>query len=205
MGLYERRVLPRLVHFVCGREPATRLRREMVPLAAGEVLELGFGSGLNLPHYDATRVTRVHALEPSEAMWELAAPAVRSSRVPVDCRLGSAQEIPLASRSVDSVLVTFTLCTVPDAPAALREAARVLRPGGRLVFCEHGAAPDPEVRRWQRRIDPLWTRLAGGCHLDREIPALVAASGFRIESLAARYLPGWKVASYFYQGTAVCG
>ena len=202
MTLYDRYVLPRLVHFVCGQRLASRQRAAVIPRASGEVLEVGFGSGHNLPHYDAGAVTRLVALEPSEAMWQLARPAVERSPLPVEVVVASAEEVPLADASVDTVVATYTLCTVPDAGRALREARRVLRPGGRLLFCEHGEAPDEAVRRWQRRLDPLWTRLAGGCHLGRPIPVLVEAAGFRLVELSALYLPGWRPAAFNFRGEA---
>lgn len=203
MRFYDRFVLPRLVHFVCSRRLAARLRADLVPRARGEVLEIGFGSGLNLDFYRRETVTRVVALEPSEAMWQLARSAVGRSPVAVEGLVASAEEVPLADASVDTVLATFTLCTVPDPMRALAEARRVLRPGGQLLFCEHGEAPDSAVRRWQARLDPLWTRLAGGCHLGRPIPALIAAAGFAIDELIAAYLAGFRPATYHFRGRAV--
>ena len=202
-SLYARFVLPRLVHFVCGRRLALAERERIVPRARGRVLEIGFGSGHNLALYDPREVAEVVALEPSEEMWALARPAVAGSAVPVEGIVGSAEEVPLAGGSVDTVVTTFTLCTVPDPRAALAEARRVLRPGGQLLFCEHGEAPDESVRRWQRRLDPLWSPLAGGCHLGRPVPALLAAGGFRVTGLSARYLGGWRPASFHYLGVAV--
>ena len=202
MGLYERFVLPRVVHFVCGLEPHDRQRGKIVPLAAGEVLELGFGSGLNLAHYDPAAVSRVWALEPSAEMLELAQKALLASPLPVELLPVSAEEIPLPDASIDTVVMTYTLCTIPDAPRAIREMRRVLRKGGKLLFCEHGAAPDESVRRWQNRLNPVWSRFAGGCSLNRHAPSLIADGGFRIESLSTLYLPGWKVASFNYWGTA---
>jgi len=200
--LYERFVLPRLTHLVCGLEPNRRQRAKVVPQARGEVLELGFGSGLNLSHYDTGAVRRIRALEPSVEMWELAGSAVATSPLAVEHLASSAEEIPLADSSVDTVVVTYTLCTIPDPGRALREARRVLAPGGRLLFCEHGLAPDPSVRRWQSRLSPVWRRLAGGCRLDRDIPALIGSGGFALESLSTMYLPGWRPASYNFWGTA---
>lgn len=203
MSLYERFVLPRLVHCVCGLETHRRQRLKVVPMAAGDVLEIGFGSGLNLAHYDPAAVRRVWALEPSAGMWDLAWEAVRRSALPVELLQVSAEEIPLPDESVDTVVMTYTLCTIPDAPRAITEARRVLRPGGTLLFCEHGAAPDERVRRWQERINPLWRRLAGGCNLNRHAPSLLEAGGFRIAELTTLYLPGWRVASFNSWGSAV--
>jgi ubiquinone/menaquinone biosynthesis C-methylase UbiE len=203
MSLYGRFVLPRLVHCVCGLETHRRQRLKVVPMAAGDVLEIGFGSGLNLAHYDCAAVRRVWALEPAAEMWALAQEAVRRSVLPVELLQASAEEIPLPDESVDTVLLTYTLCTIPDAPRAIAEARRVLRPGGRLLFCEHGAAPDEPVRRWQERINPLWRRLAGGCNVNRHAPSLIEAGGFRIAELATMYLPGWRVASFNAWGVAV--
>ena len=203
MTFYDRYVLPRLVHWVCGQRLAARQRALVIPRATGEVLEIGFGSGHNLPHYRAGAVSRLVALEPSEEMWALARPAVGRSPLPVEVVVASAEDVPLADASVDTVVATYTLCTVPDAGRALREARRVLRPGGRLLFCEHGEAPDEAVRRWQRRFDPIWTRLAGGCHLGRPIPSLVEAAGFCVVDLDSLYLPGWRPAAFNYRGEAV--
>lgn len=202
ISLYDRYVLPRLVHFVCGRRLALRERERIVPRAGGRVLEIGFGSGHNLALYDPRAVAEVVALEPSEEMWALARPAVARSPVPVEAIVGAAEELPLADASIDTVVSTFTLCTVPDPRAALAEARRVLRPGGQLLFCEHGEAPDEPVRRWQRRLDPLWSPLAGGCHLGRPVPALLEEGGFRVAELSARYLGGWRPASFHYLGVA---
>jgi len=201
--LYERFVLPRIVHFVCGQRPAMRQRGKIVPLASGDVAEIGFGSGHNLPFYDPSAVRKVWAVEPSAEMWELAEPAVAGSSLEVEHLRAPAEEIPLPDRSVDTVLLTYTLCTLPDAPAALHEMRRILRAGGRLIFCEHGEAPDESVRRWQRRINPIWRRLAGGCNLDRPIPSLIRGGEFEIERLDTLYLPGWKFANYNYWGSAV--
>jgi len=202
MNLYERFVLPRLLHLACGLKPARLQRQKVVPIASGDVLEIGFGSGLNLPHYDPAAVNRLWALEPSEEMRDLAQAAVKTSALAVQFLNASAEEIPLPDGSVDTVLVTYALCTIPDVPQAISEARRVLKQGGRLVFCEHGEAPDENVRRWQNRLNPVWRRLAGGCNLNRPIPSLIEAGGFHIENLSTMYLPGWRPASFNYWGTA---
>lgn len=202
VGLYARYVLPRLVHWTCRLEPARRQREKVVPRVGGRVLEVGFGSGLNLPFYDAAEVERLWALEPADEMWRLAREAVAGAPFPVERLAAEAESIPLPDRSVDDVLVTYALCTIPDVAAALAEIRRVLVPGGRLVFCEHGAAPDPAVRRRQDRLDPLWSRLAGGCHLNRSAPDLLRAAGFHIDELSSMYLPGWKPATFNTWGTA---
>ncbi|HLF55682.1 MAG TPA: methyltransferase domain-containing protein [Thermoanaerobaculia bacterium] len=206
MNLYDRFVLPRIVHFTCSRRPNMRQRAKVVPAASGRVLEIGFGSGLNLPFYDSALVQRLWALDPAEEMWALAREKANRAAFPVEFLKASAEEVPLPDHTVDTVVVTYTLCTVPDAQRALAQIARVLRPNGRLLFCEHGLAPDEGTRKWQRRMNPLWKRLGGGCHLDRDIPALLSGGGFRELELATMYLPGWKPASYNYWGRAVpCG
>ncbi len=203
MKLYDRLVLPRLVHLTCDLKPNRLQRRKVVPLARGDVLEIGFGSGLNLPFYDAAAVTKLWALEPSEEMLGLAATAIAAAPLSIELLAAGAEQIPLPDRSVDAVLVTYSLCTIPDVALALTESRRVLRAGGQLVFCEHGEAPDQNVLRWQNRLNPLWRRMTGGCNLNRPIPSLLQAAGFRIANLSTMYIPGWKPACYNYWGTAV--
>lgn len=203
MGLYSRYVLPRIIHFACGLKPNMRQREKVVPQARGCVLEVGIGSGLNLPFYDPTKVSKVWGLDPAPEMIEIAERAARSLPIEVEFIGLPGNEIPLDDNSVDTVLVTYTLCTIPDAIAALRQMSRVLRPDGELIFCEHGAAPDAGVRRWQDRLNPIWNRLGGGCNLNRPIPGLIEASGFRIRKLDTMYLPGWRPASFNYWGAAV--
>lgn len=203
MKLYDRFILPKLVHAACGVRPVMEQRARVVPKASGRVLELGFGSGLNLSYYDGNRVDHVWALEPSKEMWALAQDRLESVPFSVEHVQAPAEEIPLGDGSVDTVLVTFTLCTIPDVPRAMGQVRRVLKEGGRVLFCEHGASPDEEVLRWQHRVDPLWTRLAGGCHLNRRIPELLKGSGFDITALSAEYIPGWKLDSFIYWGEAV--
>ena len=202
MGLYSKYVLPRVVHLACSARPKMRQREKLVPLASGRVLEVGMGSGLNLPFYDARRVTKVWGLEPSPEMSKMASAAVEAVAFDVEFVSAGGEQIPLDSESFDTVLMTFTLCTIPDAERALREIARVLKRGGQLLFCEHGAAPDAGVRRWQNRIDPLWRRLAGGCHLNRDIPGLIRRGGFEITRMDTMYIPGWRPASFNYWGAA---
>jgi ubiquinone/menaquinone biosynthesis C-methylase UbiE len=202
MGFYGKRVLPRLVHLACGLKPFTRQREKVVPLARGCVLEVGLGSGLNLPHYVPGEVTAVWGMDPSAELLAMALERAREAGFPVGLINGSAESIPLPADSVDTVVVTYTLCTIPQVDAALAEMRRVLRPKGTLLFCEHGAAPDPSVRRWQDRLTPAWKRVAGGCHLNRDIPALLARSGFRIEALHMTYLPGWRPATFNFWGSA---
>lgn len=203
MGLYDKYILPKVVHLACGLKPIMRQREKVVPRARGRVLELGIGSGLNLPFYDAANVSKVWGLDPSPEMTRMARRAAEALPFEVEFIGLPGGEIPLEDNSVDTVVVTYTLCTIADTAPALRQASRVLRPGGELVFCEHGAAPDASVRRWQDRLNPVWKRLGGGCNLNRPIPAIIEEGGFRITSLETMYVPGWRPASFNYWGTAV--
>jgi len=178
-------------------------REKVVPLATGTVLEIGIGTGLNLPYYDGGRVERLIGLDPSEASWKLAGERAAHLDFDVEFIGLSGEHIPLADASVDTVLVTYALCTIPDPITALHGMARVLRPGGSLIFCEHGKAPDGGVCKWQDRINPLWRRLFGGCNLNRDIPQLLDAGGFEVIDLEKIYLPGTpKFAGYNFWGSA---
>jgi len=203
MGFYKKRILPWGLHFACGVKPVRYQRRKVIPLARGRVLEVGIGSGLNLPFYDADKIERVIGLDPSAEMRALAKKAVDDVIFPVEFIGLSGEQIPLEKGSVDTVVVTYTLCTIPDAVTALKEMRRVLKPGGELVFTEHGLAPDAKVRRVQERIEPVWKRLAGGCHLTRQIPDLIREGGFRIANLETMYIPGWKPLCFNTWGVAV--
>ncbi|HSM30769.1 MAG TPA: class I SAM-dependent methyltransferase [Woeseiaceae bacterium] len=202
MGIYEDHVLPHLIDLACSTKPTRKQREKIVPLAEGDVLEIGFGSGLNLPYFDRGRVRRIFGLEPSEGMRRKAQPNVDASGLDVEFIDLPGEEIPLEPGSVDTVLMTFTLCSIDAAEAALEGMRRVLKPGGRLLFCEHGRAPDAGVRRWQNRLNPAWKRVSGGCNMNRDIPGLIAGSGFRISTDERMYIPGPKILSYNYWGTA---
>jgi ubiquinone/menaquinone biosynthesis C-methylase UbiE len=199
---YERNILPFMIDLGCGGKPIRRQRVKVVPRAHGRVLEVGVGSGLNAPYYDHARVSAVVGLDPSRAMRRRAEQRFAEAGLEVEFIGLSAEKIPQADASFDSVLITFTLCTIPDPLAALAEMRRVLKPGGRLIFCEHGRAPDAAVRRWQDRLTPLWRRIGGGCHLNRDIPALLSAGGFDCDDLQTMYLPGIRPLTYNFWGEA---
>ena len=202
MGLYDRYILPPLINLACSSKPNMKQREKVVPLAEGDVLEIGVGSGLNFPFYDTDKVRKVWGLEPSEGMRLLARKKLAGSELNVELIDLPGEEIPLDTNSVDTVVVTYTLCTIPDAQRALRGMRRVLRPGGYLLFCEHGAAPDDGVRRWQERLNPIWRRFSGGCNINRDIPGLLESSGFRVVVDERMYIPGVKALSYNYWGSA---
>jgi len=205
MGLYERYILPRLINVVCSSKPNMKQREKVVPLAEGDVLEIGMGSGLNLGFYDRSRVRKVWGLEPSEGMRQLARRNLGGANLALEMIDLPGEEIPLDTDSVDTVVVTYTLCTIPDAERALRGMHRVLRPGGKLLFCEHGLAPDEAVRKWQNRINPGWRRVTGGCNVNRNIPGLLESSGFQVVVDERMYIPGIRFLSYNYWGSAVAG
>ena len=203
MGFYTEHIEPALVSFACSMPAIARERAAIVPEASGTVLEIGFGSGHNAAFYDRAKITHLFALEPSPAMRRKAAKRVGALPFPLDWLDLKAEEIPLDEKSVDTVLVTYTLCTIPEVSKALAGMRRVLKPGGKLVFLEHGAAPDPGVRRWQDRLNPIWGRLGGGCNLNRDPAALIRAAGFEIERQDAHYAKGApKFAGYMYRGVA---
>lgn len=201
MGFYERLVLPPLTHLVMRSRRLAAYRARLLAQAEGEVLEIGIGSGLNLPHY-GTAVRRVIGVDPSVGVSGLAARAARQAAVPVELLACSAETLPLADASIDTAVSTWTLCSVPDPLRALRELRRVLRPGGRLLFVEHGLAPEPGVARWQRRLTPCWRSCAGGCHLDRPVTGLIEGAGFTVTALATGYMQGPRVLTFLYEGTA---
>jgi SAM-dependent methyltransferase len=203
VGFYGEQVVPRIVNKACGTKAAEPLRRRVCAGLAGDVVELGFGSGHNVPFYPAA-VTRVTAVEPSDVGWRLAAERVKAAAVPV-LRSGlDGQSLPFPDDGFDAALSTWTLCTIPDAAAALREVRRVLRPGGTLHFLEHGLAPDERVRRWQRRLEPVQYRVAGGCHLTRPIVDLLTDAGFTLGEVDVFYEQGApKFAGADSLGTAV--
>ena len=201
MSFYEQQVLPRMLNRVCGGKAVEPLRRRVCAGLAGKVLEIGFGSGLNVPHYPAA-VTLVQAVDPATVGRKLAARRLAASQVPVEFIGLDGQTLPLESASVDHVLVTWTMCTIPDVDSALREMHRVLRPGGQVHFVEHGRSPDPGVARWQDRLTPLQRRLFGGCHLNRPIDRLLSRAGFGLTRMDNYYLAGLKPLGYSYEGVA---
>jgi ubiquinone/menaquinone biosynthesis C-methylase UbiE len=201
MGLYRDHVLPRLTNKVMDREDLAAIRTRVCAGLTGEVLEIGFGSGLNVPFYPPA-VTRVRAVDPAAAGRKLASKRVAASKVPVEYLDLDGQDLPLGSGSVDHVLSTWTLCTIPDVSRALSEIRRVLRPGGTLRFAEHGRSPDANVARWQDRLTPVQRLLAGGCHLNRPIGQLIEGSGFTLASMDTYYIAGPKVTGYTFEGAA---
>jgi ubiquinone/menaquinone biosynthesis C-methylase UbiE len=189
MGLYSERVLPRIINTVCGTKTVEPLRHRVCAGLSGDVVEVGFGSGLNVPFYPAA-VTRVAAVEPSDVGWKLAAKRLAATAVPVQRSGLDGQSLPFADDSFDAALSAWTLCTIPDVAAALGEIRRVIKPGGKLHFLEHGLARDERVRRWQRRLDPLQQRVAGGCHFTRPIVELLMTAGFTIDEVDVFYEKG---------------
>jgi SAM-dependent methyltransferase len=203
VGFYGEQVVPRIINKACGTKTAEPLRRRVCAGLAGDVVELGFGSGHNVPFYPAA-VTRVAAVEPSDVGWRLAAERVKAATVPVRRSGLDGQSLPFPDHGFDAALSTWTLCTIPDVAAALREVRRVLRPGGTLHFLEHGLAPDERVRRWQHRLEPVQYRLAGGCHLTRPIVDLLTDAGFTVGEVDVFYEQGApKFAGADSLGTAV--
>jgi ubiquinone/menaquinone biosynthesis C-methylase UbiE len=203
MGLYEKHVLPRLIGAACGTKPILKQREKVVPHCEGRVLEIGMGTGHNLEFYDPSKVDMVFGLEPAPDMVKRAKPL--AEKVPFDVEFIDlpGEEIPLDDNSVDTVLLTYTLCTIPDTLKAMQNMRRVLKPGGKLLFSEHGRAPDAAVEKWQNRLNGVWGKLFGGCNINRKIPTLIEEGGFNITDLDQMYVPSTpKIAGYTYWGAA---
>lgn len=198
---YDRHLLPHILDLACATKPIRKQREKVIPLATGRVLEVGIGTGLNLPFYDRSRVKTIVGVDPGLSMHRLALQRSQQAGIAVQLVGLSAEKLAIADASFDTVVSTYTLCTIPDPLAALKEMRRVLAPGGRLLFSEHGRAPDAGVARWQTRLQPYWGKIAGGCMLDRDIPALLEQAGFNPE-VQSRYIPGPKILSYHYWGEA---
>jgi len=202
MGFYQRHVLPILLDKACGCKPVRKQREKVIPLANGDVVEIGIGSGHNLPFYDQSKISKLTGIDPDEYVWKKSAKNRAAFHKPLE-RLGlSGESIPMDGNTADTVVVTYSLCTIPDPVKALREMHRILKPDGKLLFCEHGRAPDTNVEKWQNRIDPVWRKISGGCHSGRDIPALLRAAGFDNAVIEQDYIPGPKILSYNYWGHA---
>ena len=202
MGFYAKHVLPLCLDKACSVGPIDKQRAKIIPRAKGRILEIGIGSGLNLPHYVPSQVDSVIGVDPDDHIWRRSQMRREAAPFPVE-RIGlSGEDIPMATDSADTVVVTYSLCTIPDPVKALREMRRILKPGGEILFCEHGQAPDRNIANWQARIDPIWSKLAGGCQSGRDIPSLITEAGLTTTELHQSYVPGPKVLSYNYWGRA---
>jgi ubiquinone/menaquinone biosynthesis C-methylase UbiE len=202
-NFYNRYIVPRVINCLCATPEIAAQRAMVVPQAEGVVLEVGIGSGLNMAYYDREKVQRVIGVDPGAEICELGKARFAEARVPVELIHASGEDLPLDDRSVDTVLLTYTLCSIPDAVAAAAEMRRVLKPGGRLLLCEHGRSRDAGIVRWQDRINPLWRRFSGGCNVNRDAAAILEGAGFRFEQLENFYLPGApKFAGFHYRGVA---
>jgi ubiquinone/menaquinone biosynthesis C-methylase UbiE len=204
MSLYDKYILPKFLNCACGSKPIQYQRKKVVPHAEGIVLEVGIGSGLNLPFYDKSKISQIWGLDPSEELSVMARKTAEEEGLSVNFISSGAEEIPLPDSHFDTVLITYTMCTIPEVVRANIEIKRVLKNTGKLIFCEHGIAPDANIVKWQSRIDPFWGKIAGGCHINRNIPSILEDSGFKIIELDQMYLPSTpKIAGYNYWGFAV--
>ena len=202
MSLYSKYVLPSLINLTCKTSSLTKQREKIIPFASGNVLEIGVGSGLNLPIYNSKNITKLTAIDPSEETWNKRDIDVSKLPYKFEFVKASAEELPFANSTFDTIVITYSLCTIPDTEKALNEMSRVLKQDGVLIFCEHGAAPDKDIKAKQDFINPIWKPLSGGCNLNRNIPAIIEKSGFKIQELNKMYIPGWKFISYNYWGSA---
>ena len=201
MSLYNKYILPKFLNCACGSKPINYQRQKVVPLAKGKVLDIGIGSGLNIPFYNSDKIDQVIGIDPSHELLELAKELANDSKASIELVIGSAESIPYPDNFFDTVLVTYTMCTIPNVAIANKEMWRVLKDDGRIIFCEHGLAPDKKISKWQNRIDPFWGKIAGGCHLNRDIQKLITDAGFSFESLDKMYIPSTpKFAGYNYWG-----
>lgn len=204
MSFYEERILPHIIDRACSLGQIMKLRSQLVPLATGRVLEIGMGSAINLEFYNPEIVEMVYGLEPSEGMRRKALPNLKRSPIQVEWLGLPGEQIPLEDNSVDTVLLTFALCTIADWSTALLQMKRVLKPEGKLLFLEHGESPHASTRKWQHLVNPGWKKIAGGCHLNRHIADLIRHAGFDIEELENFYVPkAPKIAGYIYKGIAL--
>lgn len=202
MRLYNKYVLPKLIDWACRQNSSKKQREKVIPYAYGNVLEIGIGSGLNLPFYHQENVKHLTAIDPSIEIWNQNKCNLKNLPFQVDFMQASSENIPANSNSFDTVVMTYTLCSIPDTIAAFKEIKRVLKTNGQLLFCEHGKAPDKSTQKWQKIINPAWKVLGGGCTLHKDIPSIIQNNGFKITKMDVMYIPGWKPASFNYWGVA---
>ena len=200
---YENYVLPKLLDTCCSTKPIKYQREKIIPNASGKVLEIGIGSGLNIPFYNISKIDKIYGLDPSIQLCKKAIKKAEEIDINIDFLFEGAEEIKLKSNSIDTVVITYTLCSIPNPMDALKEIKRVMRSDGNILFCEHGIAPDTKVSKWQNRINPIWGKLFGGCNINRDIPSIISNSGFKVQNLEQMYLPSTpKIVGYNYWGSA---
>ena len=203
MSFYEKYILPRFLNCACASEPITYQRKKVVPLAEGKILEVGIGSGLNLPFYDKSKIEEIWGIDPSEELNVMAKKVAIEEGMNVNFITSSAEDIPFPNDYFDTVLITYTMCTIPSVLQANKEIRRVLKHNGKMIFCEHGVSPDENIKKWQKRLNSIWGKIAGGCNINRNIPMLIKSSGFKIVEMDEMYLPKTpRIAGYNYWGYA---
>ena len=201
---YEKYVLPKLLDCCCSTKPINYQRNKVVPNASGNVLEIGIGSGLNLPFYEKSKINNLYGIDPSSELCDMAKKTASDNKIDVNLLINGAEEIELPKDSIDTVVMTYTLCTIPNPTDALKEIKRVMKVDAKMLFCEHGTAPDKNIIKWQNRINPIWGKLFGGCNINRDIPNILKESGFKINTLDQMYLPSTpKIVGYNYWGEAI--
>lgn len=203
MSFYEKYILPRFLNCACASEPITYQRKKVVPLAEGKILEVGIGSGLNLPFYNKSKIEEIWGIDPSEELNAMAKKVAIKEDINVNFITSSAEDIPFPNDYFDTVLITYTMCTIPSVLQANKEIKRVLKSSGKMIFCEHGVSPDENIKKWQKRLNSIWGKIAGGCNINRNIPMLIKSSGFKIVEMDEMYLPKTpRIAGYNYWGYA---
>ena len=200
---YEKYLLPKLLDCCCSTKPINYQRKKIVPNASGNILEIGIGSGLNLPFYEKSKINNLYGIDPSSELCDMAKKTASDYEIDVNLLINGAEEIELPKDSIDTVVMTYTLCTIPNPMDALKEIKRVMKNDAKMLFCEHGTAPDKNIIKWQNRINPIWGKLFGGCNINRDIPNILKENGFKINTLDQMYLPSTpKIVGYNYWGTA---